>query len=80
MYVELAPGEYRVCVRTTNPNDTQYTALELLPIIITTPPVPDTVVVPNFITPNGDNFNDEFTIQNIGNYPDLARVKIQQMG
>ena len=77
MYVELAPGEYRVCVRTTNPNDTQYTAhSNCLPIIITTPPVPDTVVVPNFITPNGDNFNDEFTIQNIGNYPDLARVSI----
>jgi gliding motility-associated-like protein len=77
MFVELLPGEYRVCVRTTNPADTQYTAYSnCLPIIITTPPFPDTVVVPNFITPNADNVNDEFIIQNIDDYEDLSQVTI----
>jgi gliding motility-associated-like protein len=77
MFVELAPGEYRVCVRTTNPMDTQYTAhSNCLPIIITTPPVPDTVVVPNLITPNGDNVNDEFIIQFIDEYEDFSQVTI----
>jgi gliding motility-associated-like protein len=77
MYLELVPGEYRVCVRTTNPLDTQYTAYSnCLPIIITTPPYPDTVVVPNFITPNNDNVNDEFIIQNIDDYKDLSQVTI----
>ena len=74
---ELFPGEYRVCVRTTNPNDTQYTAYSnCLPIIITVPPVPDTVVVPNFITPNNDGTNDEFIIQFIEDYEDLSQVTI----
>jgi len=77
MFLELMPGEYRVCVRTQNPVDTQYTAYSnCLPIIITTPPVPDTVVVPNFITPNADNINDEFIIQNIDDYEDLSQVTI----
>ncbi len=77
MFVELVPGEYRVCVRTTNPGDTQYTAYSnCLPIIITTPPVPDTVVVPNFITPNGDNINDEFILQYVEDYEDLSQVTI----
>lgn len=77
MFLELLPGEYRVCVRTTNPNDTQYTAhSNCLPIIITTPPMPDTVVVPNFITPNADNINDEFILRNVGDYEDLSQVTI----
>ena len=77
MFVELIPGEYRVCIRTTNPNDTQYTAYSnCLPIVITTPPVPDTVVVPNFITPNADNVNDEFILQNIDDYEDFSQVTI----
>lgn len=77
MFVELVPGEYRVCVRTTNPGDTVYTAYSnCLPIIITTPPVPDTVVVPNFITPNGDNVNDEFILQYVEDYEDLSQVTI----
>ena len=77
MFVELVPGEYRVCVRTTNPGDTVYTAYSnCLPIIVTTPPVPDTVVVPNFITPNGDNVNDEFILQYVEDYEDLSQVTI----
>ena len=77
MFLELLPGEYRVCIRTQNPVDTQYTAYSnCLPIIITTPPVPDTVVVPNFITPNSDNVNDEFIIQNIEDYEDFSQVTI----
>jgi len=77
MFLELAPGEYRVCVRTTNPMDTQYTAYSnCLPIIITTPPFPDTVVVPNFITPNNDGVNDGFIIQNIEDYEDLSQLSI----
>ena len=77
MFVELVPGEYRVCVRTTNPGDTVYTAYSnCLPIIITTPPVPDTVVVPNFITPNADNVNDEFILQYVDDYEDLSQVTI----
>ena len=77
MFVELAPGEYRVCIRTTNPTDTQYTAYSnCLPIIITTPPVPDTVVVPNFITPNGDGVNDGFIIQNVDDYEDLSQLSV----
>ena len=47
-----------------------------LPIIVTTPPVPDTVVVPNFITPNSDNINDEFIIRFVEDYEDLSRVNI----
>ncbi|MGB1184295.1 MAG: gliding motility-associated C-terminal domain-containing protein, partial [Schleiferiaceae bacterium] len=77
MNLELLPGEYRVCIRTLNPIDTQYTAYSnCLPIIITTPPFPDTVVVPNFITPNADNINDEFIIQNVDDYQDLSQVTI----
>ena len=77
MFVELVPGEYRVCVRTTNPGDTVYTAYSnCLPIIVTTPPVPDTVVVPNFITPNADNVNDEFILQYVDDYEDLSQVTI----
>jgi gliding motility-associated-like protein len=77
MFVELLPGEYRVCIRTSNPNDTQYTAYSnCLPILVTTPPVPDTVVVPNFITPNGDNVNDEFILQYVEDYEDLSQVTI----
>jgi gliding motility-associated-like protein len=77
MFLELAPGEYRVCVRTTNPMDTQYTAYSnCLPIIITTPPFPDTVVVPNFITPNGDGVNDGFIIQNVDDYEDLSQLSV----
>ena len=77
MFLELAPGEYRVCIRTTDPVDTQYTAYSnCLPIIINTPPYPDTVVVPNFITPNGDNVNDGFIIQNIDDYKDLSQLTI----
>jgi gliding motility-associated-like protein len=77
MNLELMPGEYRVCIRTLNPIDTQYTAYSnCLPIIITTPPFPDTVVVPNFITPNADNINDEFIIQNVDDYQDLSQVTI----
>lgn len=77
MFLELAPGEYRVCIRTTDPIDTQYTAYSnCLPIIINTPPYPDTVVVPNFITPNGDNVNDGFIIQNIDDYEDLSQLTI----
>ena len=77
MHLELLPGEYRVCIRTQDPVDTQYTAYSnCLPIIITTPPFPDTVVVPNFITPNADNINDEFIIQNVDDYEDLSLVTI----
>jgi gliding motility-associated-like protein len=77
MFVELLPGEYRVCIRTLNPLDTQYMAYSnCLPIIVTTPPVPDTVVVPNFITPNSDNINDEFIIRFVEDYEDLSRVNI----
>ena len=77
MFVELLPGEYRVCIRTLNPLDTQYLAYSnCLPIIVTTPPVPDTVVVPNFITPNSDNINDEFIIRFVEDYEDLSRVNI----
>ena len=77
MFLELAPGEYRVCIRTTNPMDTQYTAYSnCLPIIITTPPFPDTVVVPNFITPNGDGVNDGFIIQNVDDYEDLSQLSV----
>lgn len=77
MYNELQPGDYRVCVRTTDPLDTQYTAYSnCLPIKVNTPPQPDTVVAPNFITPNNDMVNDEFIIQNIEDYEDKAEVKI----
>ena len=77
MYNLLQPGDYRVCVRTTNPMDTQYTAYSnCLPIKVLTPPYPDTVAVPNFITPNGDNINDEFIIQNIEDYEDKSEVKV----
>jgi gliding motility-associated-like protein len=77
MFLELVPGEYRVCIRTTNPMDTQYTAYSnCLPIIITTPPFPDTVVVPNFITPNGDGVNDGFIIQNVDDYEDLSQLSV----
>jgi len=57
--------------------DTQYTAYSnCLPIIITTPPFPDTVVVPNFITPNGDGVNDGFIIQNVDDYEDLSQLSV----
>ena len=73
----LAPGLYRVCVRTTNPVDTQYTAYSnCLPIIIPEPPFPDTVEVPNFITPNGDGVNDGFIIKNIADWDEMSTVRI----
>lgn len=76
MYLELMPGEYRVCVKTENPQDTFVAYSNCIPIIITTPPMPDTVIVPNFITPNNDNVNDEFIIQNVDDYDDLSQLSV----
>ena len=77
MVNSLSPGEYRVCVRSTNPVDTQYTAYSnCLPFSVGKPSLSSNLVIPNLITPNGDQVNDGFIIQNIEKWDTQSSVKI----
>ncbi len=52
-------GEYTVCLTVTSPNGCIDSVCRKVMIVI------DEIEIPNVITPNGDGFNDYFTIKNI---------------